>query len=190
MQDNDPIEEYYRKAFTGFEPPPPVQSWEKIRAGIHPLEAKNTRSSGLWKNLAGFSHSRNLYPLLAAAAMILLVIFIWFSYSHKHNISGHAYAGETRICRGTAYLFKVYDKVKPLDTVMLVRSAPVDLNGFYLFSGIDHGKYLIRVNPGPGTEVTRSFIPSFYDQDSATSEANIIMIESEDPTVDIHLIPK
>ncbi|MCX6287037.1 MAG: hypothetical protein NTY96_07980 [Bacteroidetes bacterium] len=190
MQEKDTIEDYYRKAFTGFEPPPPEQAWEKIRVGIHPLEAKKGRLSGLRKNFAGFSHSRNLYPLLAAAAMVLLFIMIWFSYSHKHNIRGHAYAGEVRICKGTAYLFKVYDKVKPYDTVLLLQSVPVDGNGYYQFNGIDHGNYFIRINPLPGTDVTRNFIPSFYDQDAASSEANVIKIESEDPTVDIHLLPK
>ena len=190
MQEKDPIEEYYRKAFSGFEPPPPEQAWEKIRTGIHPQEARKGRMAGLKSRLAGFGHSPRLYPLLAAAAMILLFIIIWFSYSNKHNISGHAYAGETRICMGTAYLFKVYDKIKPYDTVLLVQSVPVDDKGFYQFRGVDHGNYFIRVNPLPGTEVTRNFIPTFYDQDSASSEAHIIRIETEDPTVDIHLVPR
>jgi len=190
MQEKDNIEDYYRKAFTGFEPNPPEQTWEKIRAGLHPEIVKPDRFSGIKAVFKGFGHSCYLYPLLASAAMVLLFVLIWFSYSHKHNIHGHAYAGEARMCMGTAYLFKVYDKVKPFDTVRLVQTVPVDNNGFYQFRGIDNGSYFIRVNPLPGTETTRTFTPSFYDQDSASAQANIIKIEEEDPTVDIHLLPK
>jgi len=190
MQEKDPIEEYYRKAFTGFEPPPPDQTWEKIRTGIHPPDVKKGRMVILKGRIAGYSHSGRLYPLLATAAMVLLLFIMWFSYSHKHNIRGHAYAGETRICMGTAYLFKVYDKVKPYDTVLLVQSVPVDNKGFYQFHGVDQGNYFIRINPLPGTEVIRNYIPSFYDQDSVASEANIIRIETEDPTIDVHLVPR
>ncbi len=190
MQEQDPIEEHYRKAFSGFEPPPPEQAWDKIRAKLHPAKADKGRMSGLKNSLLTYSRSGRIYPLLAVAAMVLLFILIWYSYSNKHNIRGHAYAGETRMCMGTAYLFKVYDKAKPYDTVLLVQSAPVDDKGFYQFHGIAHGNYMIRINPQPGTEVTRNFIPSFYDQDSASSEANVIHIDSEDPTVDVHLLPK
>lgn len=190
MQEKDPIEEYYRKAFGGFEPSPPEQAWDKIRTEIHPPDAKKVRMASLKRRLAEFGHSHGLYPMLATAAMILLLLIIWFSYSNKHSIRGHAYAGETRICMGTAYLFKVYDKVKPYDTVRLIQSVPVDDKGFYQFHGLDHGNYFIRINPLPGTEVTRNFRPSFYEQDSAGADANIIKIETEDPTVDVHLVPK
>jgi len=190
MQAKDNIEEAYGKAFSEFEQPPPDQAWEKIRAALHPEEKKKGKMSGLKHRLTGFSRSRNLYPLLAAAAMILLLLVTWFSYSHKHNIHGHAYAGEARLCMGTAYLFKVYDKVKPYDTVMLIQSAPVDNNGYYQFVGVDQGNFLIRINPLPGSDITRNFIPSFYDQGSSSAEANVIKIDQEDPSVDIHLIPR
>ncbi len=190
MQDTDPIEERYRNAFSGFEPPPPEHAWEKIRKGIQPEGTKEGRMAAFINKLANFGNSPRLYPLLASAAMILLLIIIWTSYSNKHSIQGHAYAGETRICRGTAYLFKVYDKVKPWDTVRLIKSVPVDDNGFYQFGGLNHGNYMIRINPLPGAEITRNFMPSFNDQDSAAAKVNIIKIDREDPTVDIHLVPR
>jgi len=190
MQEKDNIEDYYRKVFSENEPPPPGQAWEKIRSVLHPEEVKQKRFPGLAGIITGLGKSRNLYPLLATAAMVFLLLIVWFSYSHKHSINGHAYAGESRICTGTVYLFKVYDKVKPYDTVMLIQTVPVDNKGFYQFLGIDHGNYFIRVNPFPGSEITRNFIPSFYDQDSATGEATIIKIEKEDPTLDVHLLPK
>lgn len=190
MQEKDTIEEHYRKAFSNFEPPPPEDSWSKIRARLHPEEEQRTGFFTLKRILGGLNHSRNLYPLLATAAMVLLLVMIWFSYSNKHFIRGHAYAGESRLCKGTAFLFRVYDKVKPFDTVTLIQSVPVDASGFYQFSGIDHGNYFLRINPAPGSEITRSFMPSFFDQDSASAEANLIRIEKEDPSVDIHLLPK
>ena len=190
MQEKDPLEEHYKRTFSGFEPQPPGQAWEKIRTRIHPPDVRKGRMAALKDRLAGLRHSGNLYPLLAAAAMVLILVFIWFSYSHKHSIRGHAYAGEARMCLGTAYLFKVYDKVKPFDTVLLVESVKVDDKGFYQFLGIDRGNYLIRVNPLPGTDITGKYLPSFYDQDSALPEAKIIRIDNEDPTVDIHLVPK
>ncbi|MCX6280932.1 MAG: hypothetical protein NTU51_03145 [Bacteroidetes bacterium] len=190
MEEKDNIEDIYRKAFTGFEPPPPGQAWEKVKAELHPAELDKSKFSSLKERFSVFSRSPNLYPLLATAAMVLLLIMIWFSYSHKHNISGHAYAGETRISRGTAFLFQVYDKAKPYDTVILIQTAPVDNNGYYRFSGIIHGNYFLRVNPLPGTDITKNFMPSFYNQDSASSEAVIIKVDNDDPTVDIHLLPK
>jgi len=190
MQETDPIEERYRNAFSGFETPPPEQAWEKIRKGIQPEAVKERRMAALKNRLAGFGNSGKLYPLLATAATVLLLIIIWASYSNKHSIRGHAYAGESRICRGTAFLFKVYDKVKPWDTVKLIQSVTVDANGFYQFSGLVHGNYMIRINPLSGTDITRNFMPSFYDQDSVTSEVNLIRIDGEDPTVDIRLVHK
>ena len=190
MQEKDSIEEHYRKAFSGFESDPPPDAWEKIRLGLHPESENKIGLSGFRKFLDGLSRSRQLYPVLASAAMLLLLVMIWFSYSHKHSIRGHAYAGESRLCKGTAYLFKVYDKAKPFDTVTLVQSVPIDIKGFYQFSGIDHGNYLVRVNPVPGTDAMRNYIPAFFDQDSASAEANLVRIEKEDPTIDIRLIPR
>jgi hypothetical protein len=190
MQENDPIEECYRNAFSGFEPPPPERAWEKIRKGIQPGDVKEGRVAVLKKMLIDVAHSGKLYPLLATAAMILLLIIIWASYSNKHSIRGHAYAGETRISRGSAFLFRVYDKVKPWDTVKLVQSVPVDANGYYQFNGLVHGNYMVRINPWPGTEITRYYLPSCYNQDSAGAEVNLIRIEGDDPTIDIHLVPR
>ncbi len=190
MQERDAIEEHYHKVFSGFEPPAPEHTWEKIKAGIHPEEEKRGQLASMRILLSGFSHSRSLYPILAVAASVALLLLIWFSYSHKQNIRGHAYAGETRLCRGTAYLFKVYDKVKPYDTVLQIQSVPVDDNGYYQFGGVDQGNYMIRIEPQSGSDLTRNFIPSYYDQDSAADEANIIRIEKEDPTIDIRLIPR
>jgi len=188
MQEKDPIEERYRKAFSEFESPPPDQVWEKIMKGIKPQFSEQGKMTMLMNWLSGLIHSGKLYPLLATAAMVLLIIIIWTSYSHKHSIRGHAYAGETRICRGTAFLFEVYDKVKPYDTVKLIQSVPVDDNGYYQFNGLVHGNYMIRINPLPGTDITRNFIPSFYDQDSVAAQVNLIRVENDDPTVDIHLV--
>lgn len=191
MQEKDNIEELYGKAFSEYEAPPPEKAWEKIRSGLQPpAEKAGGPAARLARMFRGLRHSRNLYPLLASAAMILLLFVIWFSYSHKHCIRGHAYAGESRICKGTAYLFRVYDKSKPLDTVLMIGSVPVDDNGFYQFSGVGNGNYLIRINPLPGSETTWKYLPSFYDQDSLRSEANIIRVDQDDPTVDIRLIPK
>ena len=141
----------------------------------------------LWKQ---FISSSSLYPVLAAAAMIILILFIWISYSAKHTIRGHAYAGEERLCSGTAYLYKVYDKTEPIDTVKLIQTVRIDAKGFYQFTGINDGSYVIRVIPAPGTEAMKNFLPSFYDQDSEESKANLIKVEKDDPTIDIHLLPE
>ena len=190
MQEKDSIEEYYRKAFSEFQPEPPQGTWERIRFVLHPESEKKSGLSGFRSILGHFVGSRYLYPVMASAAMVLLLMMIWFSYSNKHFIRGHAYAGESRLCRGTAFLFKVYDKVKPFDTVKLIQAVPVDTKGFFQFSDIDHGNYLIRINPVAGSEAMRSYIPAFFDQDSAFSEANLVRIEKDDPVIDIRLIPR
>jgi hypothetical protein len=33
-------------------------------------------------------------------------------------------------------------------------------------------------------------VPSFFDQDSAASTAQMIRIESDDPVLDVHLVPR
>ena len=190
MQEQDNIEEYYRKVFTEFEPPPPAHAWAKISSRLHPPEGNSSGIMSLKKILANAMLSRNLYPLLATAAMLVLIFFIWFSYSNKHIIRGHAYAGETRLCMGTAFLFKVYDKVKPYDTVKLLQTVKVDANGFYQFIGLDQGNYMIRISPQPGSEMTRTYLPSFYNQDSASADANLIRMGNEDSSIDIHLLPR
>jgi hypothetical protein len=192
MQDFDPIEEHFRKTFSGRESDPPENSWLKISSR---LQASDRKGGGISKTIergSGFIHSSRFYPVLAVAAMLVLILFIWISYSDKHTIRGHAYAGEGRLCKGTAYLYKVIDKAEPVDSGLgkPVQTVRVDMKGFYQFTGISQGNYVIKVAPDSGSEAIRNFLPSFYDQNSEEKKANLVRIGKEDPTIDIHLQPK
>jgi len=190
MQDPDPIEKHFNRSFSGFEAPPPENSWEKIRDRLHPAGSGSGKMMNLFVRIRQWGFSSGLNPVAGTAAIILLILFIWISYSHKHNISGHAYAGESRICKGIALLYQVYDKTEPIDTVKLIMTVRVDGKGFYQFSGIKDGSYLIKVIPGQGSEAIKNYQPSFYDQDRDLSKANVIRVKTEDPVIDIHLLPR
>jgi len=192
MQDFDPIEDHFRNTFSGRESAPPQDSWEKIRSRLQASSPRQGKAMRLVGRGRQFFHSSSLYPVLAVSAILILLVFIWISYSAKHTIRGHAYAGEERLCRGTAYLFTVADKAEPIDTgkTKLIQKVKVDAKGFYQFTGISQGEYLILVVPDTGTEAMKNFLPSYYDQDSEEYNANLVRIRQEDPTLDIHLQPR
>jgi hypothetical protein len=187
MQDNDQTAQHFKEAFREYEVQAPQGSWENIRSSLHPEVSPGVRSR-VKHTLNTFRSSPQFYPWLGVAATLLLVILIWASYSERHRISGHAYAGDSRLTSGTAYLFRVYDREKPYDTVMLLQKARIDQQGYYSFPGIEDGKYLVRINPLPGSEISLGYLPSFFGQKSDSTEATLIMISREDPVADVYLI--
>jgi hypothetical protein len=188
MEENQNIENRYREVFSGFEKEPPDRIWSDIHKVLHP-EPKQT---GFWSGLGiGTSASRviRISVSFAAAAIILFLLFMWFSYGNHRIIRGHAFAGDTKMMRGTAYLFRVEDKTRPLDSVRHYGSALVDENGSYKFSHVAPGDYLLRIVPDKNAMPNKSFQPSWFDQRENPEDAHLIQVRSEDVWVDVHLLP-
>jgi len=190
MEESEKIDKKFRESFTGFDPAPPEEVWEGVRRVLHP----RPRYDGFWSRIGDLPQSSprifQLSVMISSAAVVLFLIVLWFAYSDHHSIKGHAYAGEARLCRGTAYLFKVEDKVKPFDTIQHFSSANLDEHGSYVFLNIQPGKYLLRVIPEKNSPIAKKYESSWFDQHENLNDAHLIIVGSEDQDIDIHLVPK
>jgi len=188
MEENHNIENKFREVFAGFEKDPPERVWEGLKNVLHPAP----KHVGFWSGLThGTRHMRmvRISSIAAMAAIILFLLFMWFSYGNHRIIRGHAYAGDERLMRGTAYLFRVEDKARPFDSVRHYLSATVDEKGSYKFINVAPGKYLLRVVPDAASGISKNFQPSWFDQREGPEEAHLIHVGSEDLFVDVHLVP-
>ena len=190
MNEFDDIESKLRGTFDDFEQDPPEKVWEGIRKTIH----ADTQKEKFRSRLFDFSLSRprlvRLYAVLAAASVIIFLLIVFFTSSNKLTIRGHAYAGEIPLCRGTAVLFKVADKVEPIDSLQQHGSVSLNEKGFYRFTKVNPGKYLIRVVPLWNSEQDKYYHSSWNDQHIVPELSHVIPVESEDLIVDVYLMPK
>jgi len=190
MEEYENMEKKFREAFAGYEPAPPEQGWSRLRSNLQP----EPRYDGFLSWITDLPQSSPRFFRLSigftAAAVMLFLVIIWFSSGNHSTIRGHAYAGELRLCKGTAYLFRVEDKALPFDSLKNIRSSEIDEKGYYQFSQIKSGKYLVRISPQEFSEGYKHFLSSWYDQHISPDSAHLIMIGAEDLTVDVHLLPK
>jgi len=190
LNDAENIESKFRENFLDFEQDPPERVWEEVRKTIHPP----SRPESFFTRIVNLPQSQprlfRSYMAVAAASIVMFLTVVYFASGNKYTIRGHAYAGEVPLCRGTAVLFQVTDKAKPIDSLKHCSTVPVDENGFYRFSKVDHGKYLIHIVPDWNSEQDKLYHSSWNDQHIDPEQAHIIQIESEDQDVDVYLMPK
>lgn len=127
---------------------------------------------------------------MAGAAIIFFLAIVYFASNDHHSIRGHAYAGESRLCRGVAVLFRIADKLKPWDSVSHYRSAIIDDQGNYKFSRVKRGTYLLRISPEESSETAKMFMPSWFDQHESPDSSHVILLKADDVNADVHLLAK
>ncbi|MEI7982941.1 MAG: hypothetical protein WCI71_14920 [Bacteroidota bacterium] len=190
MEKPDNIEEKFRESFSGFIASPPDRVWEELRNNLHPV----TRAEGFWTRFIDFTKPSPVlvrtYTGIAMASVILFLAIVYFVVHDHHSIRGHAYAGETRLCGGSAILYKVEDKIKPLDSIDHYSTVDIDNNGYFLFQRVETGRYLLRISPPVSSETTEKFQPSWFDQHINPDESDMIVIASDDVNADVHLQQK
>jgi len=188
MEENQYLENKFREAFKNFERTPSEDTWKGLRSVLHP----EPRHIGFWAGIIQMPQNSRFLRFtvgVAAIAIILFLIIFWIAYGDHRAIRGHAYAGESRLSRGTAYLFKVEDRSIPYDSVRHYSSAIVNDNGSYKFINVKPGKYLLRVVPESTAFSNKNYKPSWYDQHEYTGEAHLIELKSDDLEIDVHLVP-
>lgn len=190
MDQQDQLEQKFKAAFNNFEAEPPASVWEAVDREIHPPR----RQFSVWEYLDSttfFSNRRvRRIGVISTAAVILFFITVYFLSLDRHIIKGHAYTGDRRLVSGTAVLFSVQDKCKPWDSVQFYRTVAVDGNGYFYFTGVDDGNYLLRIEPGHQSEYTDQFVASWYDMHGDPAQSHVIMIDDEDVWTDVHLLRK
>jgi hypothetical protein len=190
MENPDSIEQKFKSSFSDFAQEPPAHVWDNLRSKLHP----KPEPGSFWLRITGSSlfpeRQMRRYIAFAAAAVILALAVVYFASSDQHEIYGHAYAGEARLCRGIAVLFSVGDKAMPWDTLKHCTSATIDDNGFYKFAGIEPGIYLLRISPEESSEISKEFLPSWFDQHYNPDSSHTIILTAEDVRADVHLMSK
>ena len=190
MDEEDFLEAKFRSSFAGFEKEPPGKVWENLSRELHPEPVPGNILTRI-ASFSVFSERRAGFYLTAVAVVItLLLVIIYFGSTDRHAIRGHAYTGETRLCKGTAVLFKVTDKAMPWDSVTQYRSSVIDNDGRYQFSKVENGQYLLRIVPEGNTEASVRFQPSWYDQHGNSDSCHLIILNKEDINADVHLMMK
>lgn len=186
----DNLENRFKETFAGYAKEPPAGVWDRIEEELHPKPA----SRSLWEQML---LTREASPRIlryvaavAAASVALFFIILYFSSGEKHMLRGHAYAGDARLCRGTAYLFKVNDKAIPLDSIEHCCSTRVSESGAYQFNGVESGRYLLRVSPDAASEFSLKFHPSWHEQHQESDSAHLLVVGEADVHADVHLVEK
>ncbi len=147
------LNRYFQEAFRSFEPDPPHHAWHEIRER---LDEERPGKEGLisWEHIsAWFRPGYRLYPALTVVALLLVSVFIWLNIRHTNQIQGGARIEGEELCHGTAYLFHVHDKQKPLDSVVFYKKMQLDSTGRFAFTKVPSGTYLLRIhvhNEAPG----------------------------------------
>jgi len=190
MEEPDYIEKTFHDALQDLSGEPPQRVWERIHRDLHP----DSTPLNIWEQVIAFPpHAPRLFRTGIAFIIVTVLLFLTFLYfgnGDRHAISGHAYAGEGRLCRGTAFLFKVNDKVAPIDSIEHFRSVMIDDRGYFRFPRIAPGKYLLRISPDAGSGQAGKYEPSWYDQDEKPDSAHLIVLGSTDFNADVHLIER
>jgi hypothetical protein len=190
MKENDQTEMRLRERFAGYESEPPERVWEEIRDKLHP-EPGRSAFRAWWQDFPG--EKPRQFRIIATSLAAVVVIFltaVWFLFDDHYALRGHAYAGEVRLCRGTATLFRVGDLAPPYDTVEHYNTAPVDENGYFRFTGVDKGKYLIKVSPEINSPHAKSHHSSWFDQKTDQKDASLIVVADGDVSQDVYLVGK
>jgi hypothetical protein len=190
MENPDSIEQKFRSSFSDFGQEPPARIWENLNYDLNP----KPKSENLWMRISGSNifpeRQMRRYIVFAGAAFILFLAIVYFASKDNHTIRGHAYAGDVRLYRGVAVLFRVGDKVMPWDSVNHYQSTMIDIDGYYQFSHVEPGTYLLRIAPEEISETSKKFLPSWFDQHENPDSSHVIIISSDDIKADVHLISK
>jgi hypothetical protein len=190
MEEHDLIGDKFKSAFSDFEKEPPARVWENLSRELHP----EPKTESFRSRLAAFSffpsRQPGFYFALGGMAVILFLAVVYLASDDHHAVKGHAYAGDVRLCRGTAVLFKVADKSMPWDSATQYRSAAIDDKGHYQFPEVEHGKYLLCITPVGNSEASKKFLPSWFDQHANSDSCHLIVIDDADVDADVHLMEK
>ncbi|MEI7724787.1 MAG: hypothetical protein WCK09_06755 [Bacteroidota bacterium] len=190
MEEKDPIANKFKSAFSDYRGEPPSDVWEHVRRELHP----EPKPESLWNRITTFSFFKEMKPgfyfALGGGVVMLFLAIVYLGSSDRYTIHGHAYAGELRLCRGTAVLFRVADKSMPWDSASHYRTAMIDVNGHYQFPKVESGKYLLRIAPDENSEAAKTFRPSWFDQHENPDSCHLIIVENDDENADVHLMSK
>ncbi len=192
MEAPDQLERMFREKFAHFEAEAPADAWEKLQEKLFP-PARSKK--GRFSFAAKLTMPVNRYKIagiagIAGIFIILLFAALYFLIDTRYEVTGNAYAGADRLCRGTAILFRVDDRQRPWDSVSYYRSAVISDNGSYRFGSVQEGKYLLRIEPDPGTEHSGKFKPSWYEMHQNLEHSQLIYVYNDVGKADVHLVER
>ncbi|MFH1297033.1 MAG: hypothetical protein ABIJ04_07150 [Bacteroidota bacterium] len=163
-----------RELFRDFEPEPPPRAWHAIStrlAGDH----SGMRAQWNLNLLGGWLQPRyRLYPAITVVGLVLIALFIWMGVRPSHHIKGNAFADQEELSRGTAYLFRVDDREKPLDSVRFYGKRELDSTGHFSFRHVPSGAYLLRVHVHPDSPYSPAYHHGYYRDQLHWNQSTLI----------------
>ena len=137
---------HFREALHSYEADPPPEVWNSVMEQLSERSAGQNRSVKLESLVDWFRPGFRLYPALTVVVLLLISLFIWLSVRDSNQIHGIALIDGENLCHGTAYLFRVHDNQRPLDSVMFHEKMPLDSIGRFAFSKVPSGTYFLRIH--------------------------------------------
>lgn len=176
-----------QELFRDFEPEPPPQAWNAIRARLDEGSSGGERKFLAW--LAGVGQVREfrLYPALTVISFALVALFIWIGIRPEHRIQGKAWVGQEILDRGTAFLFRVDDIHPPFDSVHFYRKTDIDSTGKFDFRSISSGSYLLRIHVHPGSAYSATYHHGYYGDLLSWDSAKLIHTRNRIDACDIRV---
>ena len=104
------------------------------------------------------------------------------------QLGGQIFAGNDPADAGTVYLLSVTPNSP--NAILPVASTPIQPGGYYSFSNIPYGQYLIQAHLDPSSIYYFGYLPTYYGDVLYWSQANFVTIGQVNLTIqyDIHLI--
>ncbi len=98
-------------------------------------------------------------------------------------LAGRVFAGEYNIDEGFAYWYKMIE-----GDVVDIGAEMTGEMGWYEFSGLASAGYIIKAEPGPGSEYYGSFMPTYYGDVLHWEEATLLTVPPSSESAHIHLV--
>ncbi len=105
------------------------------------------------------------------------------------GFGGQIFAGNQYADFGTVYLLSAVNG-PVVSNLVPVASVPIDSNGYYMFSNIPYGFYIVQAHLSPNSLFFFNYLPTYYGDVLFWQQATIISVSSAGITLqyDIHLI--
>jgi len=97
---------------------------------------------------------------------------------------GRVYAADNLLETGFAYCYKMIE-----EEVVDVYAEMVGPEGWYEFSGLSSAHYILKAEPGPGSEFYGDYLPTYYGDVLHWEEATAIYLTQNTDGAHIHLVP-
>jgi len=105
------------------------------------------------------------------------------------QMAGYVYAGSQKANHGNVYLYKQLNQPGNISYKLSDSAVIIDSNGYYSFSGVDSGIYLVKAVLDNTSPYYGTFFPTYFGNFIFWKQTPLLNVASNFYGYDIHLVP-